>query len=228
MRATITVNASAPTPATLTGIGMVGALEVNIASTGGNPPCRLQKKATLEDGAGTDVATTDDPAIIVPRETDMAFYRVAGPANQTVTPLTIWMSAAAERPNPVESASILWEAGPSGDAERPNPVTTTASGYGDFWLVGNEFTYDVGHADLTSVATAAHLHGPADHETAAGVLQPLVPRGALGTSGAFSGTLTLTLDQLAAVGDERSYVSVHTATNPGGEVRGQVASSQHE
>lgn len=323
----VAVTVVAPTPATLTGIETVGALGVKIAWTGGNPPYLLQKKTALDDGAWVDVATTDDPEIIVARDTETAFYRVAGPAGRTVTPLTVWMNGAAERPNPVDTAAvgfgsltvsgntllmnvafsglsanaaaahihgiattsesagvliplqvpaatagritgtydlsglteeqhhalvhgetylnihtanhpsgevrgqvapILWVAGLSGDAERPNPVNTTASGYGDFWLVGNEFTYDVDYADLTSNATAAHLHGPADYETAAGVLQPLVPEGALGTSGAFSGRLTLTLEQLAAVVDEHTYVNVHTATNPGGEVRGQVAGSHHE
>lgn len=323
----VSVTVVPPTPATLTGIEPVGALGVKIAWTGGNPPYLLQKKAALNDLAWTDVATTDDPQIVVARDSETAFYRVAGPAGATVTPLTVWMSGAAERPNPVDTAAtgvgtvtvsghtlqvnvafrglsanaaaahihgiattansagvliplqvpaatagrisgtydlsalteeqhhalvhgqtylnihtanhpsgevrgqvvpILWVAGLSGDAERPNPVNTTASGYGDFWLVGNELTYDVDYTGLTSNATAAHLHGPADDETAAGVLQPLAPEGALGTSGAFSGTLTLTLEQLAAVADGLTYVNIHTATNPGGEVRGQVASSHHE
>ena len=120
-------------------------------------------------------------------------------------------------------APVLWDTALSGAAERPDPVNTPASGYGDFWLVGNEFTYDVDYADLTAAATAAHLHGPADAETAAGVLQPLTPEDTLGTTGAFSGTLTLTPEQLAAVVDGLTYVNIHTANHPNGEVRGQVA-----
>jgi hypothetical protein len=91
-----------------------------------------------------------------------------------------------------------------------------------------ELSHDVHYADLTSPATAAHLHGPADFETAAGVLQPLTPDGALGTHGAFRGTLTLTLDHLAAVLDELTYVNLHTEAHSGGEGRGQVVSARHE
>ena len=121
-------------------------------------------------------------------------------------------------------APVLWDTLLSGAAERPDPVNTPASGYGDFWLIGDEFTYDVDYADLTAEAKAAHLHGPADAETAAAVLQGLAPEdNALDTTGAFSGTLTLAPEQLAAVVDGLTYVNIHTANHPDGEVRGQVA-----
>ena len=120
-------------------------------------------------------------------------------------------------------APVLVETSLSGAAERPDPVETPATGYGDFWLVGNELNYDVDYADLSAPGTAAHLHGPAGVEAAAGVLQPLDPEGALGTAGAFSGTLTLSPQQLAAIVDGLTYVNIHTANHPAGELRGQVS-----
>jgi len=121
-------------------------------------------------------------------------------------------------------APVLWDTTLSGAAERPTPVTTAATGYGDFWLIGNEITYDVDYSDLPTPAQAAHLHGPATAEDAAGVLQALdAEDNELGTTGAFSGTLTLNPDQLSYVVDGLTYVNVHTSANPNGEVRGQVA-----
>ncbi len=119
-------------------------------------------------------------------------------------------------------APVLLEANLTGDAERPDPATTTATGYADLWIIGNELTYDLDYLDLSAAATAGHLHGPADAETATGVLVPFVPEGDLGTSGAFSGTATLTQDQLGYLLDGLTYVNVHTPAHPGGEIRGQV------
>ncbi len=120
-------------------------------------------------------------------------------------------------------APVLWNTSLSGTAERPTPVETSASGYGAFWLVGNELTYDVDYDGLSSTATMAHLHGPADVENSASVLQGLEVEGALGLSGAFSGRLTLTPVQLEALLDGMTYVNVHSGNHAAGELRGQLA-----
>ena len=117
---------------------------------------------------------------------------------------------------------VKWHANLTGAAERPNPVNTTATGYADLWVLGNEFTYDVDYLNLGSTATASHLHGPADTETAAGVLVGFKPEAPLATTGAFSGFANLNASQLAALVDGLTYVNVHSTGKPGGEIRGQV------
>jgi hypothetical protein len=75
---------------------------------------------------------------------------------------------------------------------------------------------------LSGNPTAAHFHGPADPGQNAGVLVP-----AAGVkAGEFEGSTTLSNDQAKVLTGEKTYFMVHTAANPGGEVRGQVAKGQ--
>ncbi|MDA1277110.1 MAG: CHRD domain-containing protein [Verrucomicrobia bacterium] len=115
----------------------------------------------------------------------------------------------------------------SGAAERPTAVTTTATGSGTATLIGDKLTFSVSYSGLSGAASAAHIHGPATTEQAAGVLIDLAPfnGGAFGASGTLSGTVTLTSAQLASVRDGLTYVNIHTAANPGGEVRGQIVAN---
>jgi hypothetical protein len=75
---------------------------------------------------------------------------------------------------------------------------------------------------LSGNPTAAHFHGPADLGQNAGVLVP-----AAGVkAGEFEGSATLSNDQAKVVTAEKTYFMIHTAANPGGEVRGQVTKGQ--
>jgi hypothetical protein len=77
-------------------------------------------------------------------------------------------------------------------------------------------------SDLSGNVTASHFHGPADPGQNAGVLIP-----AAGVKvGAFEGSATLSNDQAKVFTAEKTYFMVHTAANPGGEVRGQVVKGQ--
>jgi plastocyanin len=117
----------------------------------------------------------------------------------------------------------------SGDAERPDPVTTDAVGSGIFRLEGNLLTFNVRYQGLSGAATAAHIHGPASADTAAGVLIDLAPYngGAFGSSGILSGTVALTEAQRTQVLNGLTYVNVHTQQHPGGEIRGQIVPVLH-
>jgi hypothetical protein len=111
-----------------------------------------------------------------------------------------------------------------GASERPASVHTSGRGRGTFVLVGNQLNMNLTYKNLSSAGSAAHIHGPALVSEAAGVMVNIADLngGAFGTSGSFSGTVTLTPDQLAALGDRRTYVNIHTADHGGGEIRGQI------
>jgi len=78
------------------------------------------------------------------------------------------------------------------------------------------FGYYLAHQDLTGPAQAAHVHGYADPGSNAGVVHnigPAVPA---------VGTWTYPMADASELFADRAYFNVHTAANPGGEVRGQI------
>ena len=79
------------------------------------------------------------------------------------------------------------------------------------------FSYQGTYSGLTGPATMAHFHGPA----AAGKNAPpaVVIQNA---ASPFSGQATLTDAQVKDLKAGLWYVNVHTAANPGGEIRGQL------
>jgi glucose/arabinose dehydrogenase/plastocyanin len=120
-------------------------------------------------------------------------------------------------------APVLFEANLGGQNERPQ-IDTTGRGTATFMLVGNQLTFNLEYSELSSLATLAHIHGPATLDTSAGIMINLAPfnGGAFGTNGTLSGTVTLDPSQLASLVDGLTYVNIHTAINPGGEIRGQI------
>ncbi len=121
-------------------------------------------------------------------------------------------------------APVLMQAALNGANVTPDPVTTAGHGSGTFALVGTQLSFNITYRGLSGAAVLAHIHGPASATENAGVLVSLAPfsDGPFGSDGSFSGTVTLTLDQLKAVIDGRTYVNVHTAAHSGGEIRGQI------
>jgi len=112
----------------------------------------------------------------------------------------------------------------TGAAEKPNPVTTPGTGIASFRIEGNNLHFEVRYKDLTSVATDAHIHGPANSTDNAAPIIFLASYsiGPLGTGGALAGTVELTAQQKTMILDGQTYINIHTANNPGGEIRGQV------
>lgn len=108
--------------------------------------------------------------------------------------------------------------------ERPSANGSTATGLGIVVLAGKTVNLAVAYAGLTGVATGAHIHGPASAFETAGVLVSLAPYngGAFGVSGRLSGAFEITPAQLGSLIDGRTYLNIHTAANPGGEIRGQI------
>src|ERR1700712_5907222 len=79
--------------------------------------------------------------------------------------------------------------------------------------------WTVTYADLTGPATMAHFHGPAPVGQNAKVQVP-VDMSALPSP--IKGEATLTDAQAKDLLGGQYYFNVHTAANPGGEIRGQV------
>lgn len=101
------------------------------------------------------------------------------------------------------------------------PAKTTA-GKGDAMATLDTatkiLTYTVTYSDLSGPATAAHIHGPAAPGANAGVVVPF----AAPVTSPIKGTATLTDAQVADLMAGKYYANVHTAANPGGEIRGQL------
>jgi len=115
----------------------------------------------------------------------------------------------------------------TGAAERPTPVTTTGSAFAACGLQSNVLSFVLMYRNLPSTATAAHIHGPATASSSAGVLYNLVPfhRGPLSTQGVFAGSVTLSDTDVTNLLNGDLYMNIHTALNPGGEIRGQLCST---
>jgi hypothetical protein len=117
-------------------------------------------------------------------------------------------------------------------ANEVGPKAVAGTGNATIVKNGATYTYTITYSGMTGSLTGAHIHGPAATGVNASVIVPFDVTGA-GTSGTLTGTFTGTnnvnitpdsLDKLMASGN--AYVNLHTATNGGGEIRGQLAKTQ--
>ena len=106
-----------------------------------------------------------------------------------------------------------------GKSENP-PTTSTGTGTADidYDTATKKISWKLTYTGLSGPATAAHFHGPAEPGKNAGV-EVAIP-GA--TSSPAEGSATLTDAQAADLTSGKYYINIHTAANPGGEIRGQV------
>jgi hypothetical protein len=106
-----------------------------------------------------------------------------------------------------------------GKSEVP-PTTSTGTGTADidYDKATKKLTWKLTYQGLSGPATAGHFHGPAEPGKNAGVAVA-IPNA---TSSPVEGSATLTDAQAADLEAGKYYVNVHTAANPGGEIRGQV------
>ena len=100
------------------------------------------------------------------------------------------------------------------------PKTTDGKGTAEATLDTNTkvLTYTVTFSGLSGPATMGHLHGPAAPGANAGVMVPF----AQPVTSPVHGTATLTDAQMSALMAGNVYANIHTAANPGGELRGQM------
>ncbi|WP_159011014.1 CHRD domain-containing protein [Bradyrhizobium sp. S69] len=100
----------------------------------------------------------------------------------------------------------------------PNASAGTGTADIDYDAASKKLTWKLTYSGLSGPATAAHFHGPAEVGKNAGVAVA-IPNA---TTSPNEGSATLTDAQAADLLAGKYYVNVHTAANPGGEIRGQV------
>jgi len=157
----------------------------------------------------------------------------------------------APKSNVVHLTAQLTTAGEVGSNLQGNVASSTGSFDGHLDTVTNVFTYTVQYSNLSSNVSAGHIHGPftvGQTTNTAGVIlnfdpsaaaSPL-PSGATFVKGATAGTATGQVTLTSAVnisttvnGDSlkklllagKTYANIHTTSNGGGEVRGQITVS---
>ena len=100
----------------------------------------------------------------------------------------------------------------------PNTSAGTGSADLDYDAATKKLSWKLTYSGLSGPATAAHFHGPAEAGKNGGVAVA-IPNA---TSSPAEGSATLTDAQAADLVAGKYYINVHTAANPGGEIRGQV------
>jgi hypothetical protein len=136
--------------------------------------------------------------------------------------MTAPVALAADPPTPAFGGPL------SGAQENP-PVVTAATGEATVVISPDDSTiwYRVEYSGLTGAAVAAHIHTGAVGVNG-GVILPLTvsasPMVGTLTSANFtaSGAVTTFAEAVAAIKAGTTYVNIHTAANPSGEIRGQV------
>ncbi len=122
---------------------------------------------------------------------------------------------------PGEDSGVRFSATLNGANERPDPVTTDGTGSFTATLEGNSLMVEGTFSGLSGAPTAAHIH-EGSRDEAGPVVFPLTLMTVTTNSGSFDQTLTLTAAEIATLESDDYYVNVHTANNPGGEIRGQL------
>jgi hypothetical protein len=136
------------------------------------------------------------------------------------------------------AAVVVLTSALTGSQDVPAPVNTKQNLVGSGTLLfdpsTNKLSFALAYTGLTGPALAAHFHNGA-----AGVAGPIVqgicgsPDALLGacpsgTSAFITGTWTVPASQVQALLTGQIYVNFHTATNPAGELRGQILQAKNQ
>jgi CHRD domain len=103
------------------------------------------------------------------------------------------------------------------ETSRVKGAKAGAAGHFTATLNGTTLTWTLTFKNLSGPATAAHIHTAPRH-VAGPITVPLCGP----CTSPVSGTTVLTADQVNDLLAGKDYANVHTAKNPGGEIRGQI------
>ncbi len=119
---------------------------------------------------------------------------------------------------PANAETVTLKADLKGTNEVP-PNTSPATGKAEATLNTETrvLNWKVTYAGLTGPAMGAHFHGPSEPGKNAGIVLPFKT-----VQSPIEGTATLTENQAADLLAGKWYANIHTAANPGGELRGQM------
>lgn len=114
----------------------------------------------------------------------------------------------------------VWTAALSSGREVPKQVVKDAAAHGLFkgTLTGHKLKWRLTFAKLTGPGLQAHIH-----KGAKGVSGPVVVALCAPCKSGQTGTSTISSALISAFKKHLLYVNVHTAKNPAGEIRGQLA-----
>jgi len=118
----------------------------------------------------------------------------------------------------VRAEMITLKADLKGSNEVPpnsSPATGTAEARLD--TESRNLAYTITFSGLSGPAVGAHFHGPVEAGKNAGIVLPFKT-----VESPIKGNATLTDNQAADLLAGKWYANIHTAANPGGELRGQM------
>jgi Cu/Zn superoxide dismutase len=206
--------------------GPITAAHVHRAPPGVNGPVvRTITGDFISATSATTLWRADDPEALSPGlitelingNLYLNLHTVANPGGEVRSPLTL------NTPGP--TATATYTANLTGTQEEP-PLAVGGLGTGTFRLTPAGITFAVTVDGLTGPITAAHFH-QAGIGVNGGVVRTMQPAEFVG-SNTFVGTWApgdpeaLTPARITELFKGNLYFNVHTAANPGGEIRGQI------
>ncbi|MGA2129444.1 MAG: CHRD domain-containing protein [Xanthobacteraceae bacterium] len=99
----------------------------------------------------------------------------------------------------------------------PNDSTASGTAEATFDTASRTLTWTVSYSGLSGPAIGAHFHGPSEPGKISGIALPFGS-----ANNPIKGSAVLTEAQAADLVAGRWYANIHTARNPGGEIRGQM------
>lgn len=135
---------------------------------------------------------------------------------------TAWADVAGGGGGGTPASPKLFTSRLNGSSEVP-PNATTGFGYGRVALNAAEtqITVSMYWNGLTGNATAGHIHGPAAANANGPIIFNLAPS-ATANGSVVNSTFAVTPAQVTEMKSGLWYFNIHTAANPGGEIRGQI------
>jgi hypothetical protein len=103
------------------------------------------------------------------------------------------------------------------ETARVKSAKAGAAGRFSATLDGTTLKWTLTFKNLSGPATMAHIH-----KAPRGVAGPIIVPLCMPCTSPVTGTTVLTADQVKDLLAGRDYANVHTAKNPGGEIRGQI------